>query len=961
MAKLTQDEIKWILSIDAGGVQKEIAATSSEIQKLSAENRLMEKDMKAAEKQIKEQERIMQRLAKAGMEESSAYKEARATRNSARADINSYTVRIRENSRAIKENEKKLKELNEGMKLNEMSMKQLRARAAYLRKQLSVTSYAANPKEYKKLQKELSRVNRRMADVSGKGKGLIAQFASMNHPVGTAARAVQGFGQALRALLGNPVGLIIMAIAGAFMALKKAVSSSEENLNKFQQLTAPLKALFDALLLIIQKVAGAILDFALKAVESFTKIAEKIPFIGGHMQKLNEKSREAVAIEKEKQKLRVRERESLISNAKKESEIARLRNEAKQRDKFSNEQIIQKLDRAIQLEKEIAQEKIDQAKISLEILKAEAARAQNTEEVNRKIAEQTALLANLETEFFKKTTRLESERFSRIDEMRREDEQAAKEALERKISAVDYALKEETKLLKQQLASGTITREQYDRELEEKTLKSLREKLKIAGLNKDQRIEIEQQILDFKIKAVELEKQFEKEREELAKSWRSRFLADNEKELEALNEKYEKELEDLKKSLEKKAITEVEFLEYKQQLLEEKEKELAEKRKKQKEARAEKELAELMAQKELEKMALQQAYASGLITKEEYQNALLELDKRYSMQALSIENISAQSKIKIQQEMLDASTKIMEEETAKQKAEQDKRAKLYFQFSEQIGTMLGGFISGNEDMVKSSLKAILNMALDALEAQVTMSIASATAQSFAQSDSVATFGATGLTRAAILTGLIKAAFAGVKAAVNSALSGGASSPESSGSTTTTSRVVSGRESGGFIDVTREQDGKNYRALLQPKKRGFINRPTVIVGDGPAGESMEWVAGNDALKNPTILPVIQLMNEAQQAGTIRTIDLNHIMRARMAGFASGGFISNGALPDSGPNRASLQPPYNNVGYSNIEQVLNELKALLSYLKKYGIKSSVNYHEFKKADENIESIKKKARRN
>lgn len=531
-----------------------------------------------------------------------------------------------------------------------------------------------------------------------------------------------------------------------------------------------------------------------------------------------------------------------------------------------------------------------------------------------------------------------------------------------RLKKIEEQFKSEQLLLKDKYAQGLLSQKEFEKQSEELQLAALNKKLEVVGLEKSQRLQIEEQILNFKVKAVELEKQFEKEREALAKSWRSRFLADNEKELEALNEKYDKELEDLKKSLEKKAITEVEFLEYKQQLLDEKEKELSEKKKKQKEAQADKELAELMARKELEKMALQQAYASGLITKEEYQNALLELDKRYSMQALSLENLSAQSKIKIQQEMLDASTKIMEEETAKQKAEQDKRAKLYFQFSEQIGTMLGGFISGNEDMVKSSLKAILNMALDALEAQVTMSIASATAQSFAQSDSVATFGATGLTRAAILTGLIKAAFAGVKAMVNSALSGGASSPDTSGSTTTTSRVVSGRESGGFIDVTREQDGKNYRALLQPKKRGFINRPTVIVGDGPAGESMEWVAGNDALKNPTILPVIRLMNEAQQAGTIRTIDLNHIMRARMAGFASGGFISNNIPPDSGSgsNMANLQSAYN-LEYSNMEQVLNELKALLSYLKKYGIKSSVNYHEFKKADENIESIKKKARRN
>jgi hypothetical protein len=56
--------------------------------------------------------------------------------------------------------------------------------------------------------------------------------------------------------------------------------------------------------------------------------------------------------------------------------------------------------------------------------------------------------------------------------------------------------------------------------------------------------------------------------------------------------------------------------------------------------------------------------------------------------------------------------------------------------------------------------------LDILEKQVTASIISATTASFAQPDSVLTFGATGVARAAILTGLIKAAFGVAKSALS---------------------------------------------------------------------------------------------------------------------------------------------------------------------------------------------------
>lgn len=116
------------------------------------------------------------------------------------------------------------------------------------------------------------------------------------------------------------------------------------------------------------------------------------------------------------------------------------------------------------------------------------------------------------------------------------------------------------------------------------------------------------------------------------------------------------------------------------------------------------------------------------------------------------------------------------------------------------------------------------------------------------------------------------------------------SGSSSGSSNTGKRVVTGKESGGFIAVSRAQDGKPFNAELDPDKRGYIDKPTVIVGEGPAGKSREWVASNAALENPTVAPIIQLLNESQEKGEIRTVDMNQIMRKRLAGFESGGSIS-----------------------------------------------------------------------
>lgn len=127
---------------------------------------------------------------------------------------------------------------------------------------------------------------------------------------------------------------------------------------------------------------------------------------------------------------------------------------------------------------------------------------------------------------------------------------------------------------------------------------------------------------------------------------------------------------------------------------------------------------------------------------------------------------------------------------------------------------------------------------------------------------------------------------------------------------TGARVATGRQSGGKIDVRRAQDNKLFPDTdYDPDARGFIDRPTVIVGEGPSGQSKEWVASNAAVSNPTVAPILDILDQSQQAGTIRTLDLNQAMRARMAGYASGGSIGTSAPVPSNPSggSGSVLPP------------------------------------------------------
>ena len=169
----------------------------------------------------------------------------------------------------------------------------------------------------------------------------------------------------------------------------------------------------------------------------------------------------------------------------------------------------------------------------------------------------------------------------------------------------------------------------------------------------------------------------------------------------------------------------------------------------------------------------------------------------------------------------------------------------------------------------------------------------------------------------------------------------------SGSSSVGSRVASGRESGGRIDVEREQDGKHFNAEYAPGKRGYVDHPTVIVGEGPRGRSKEWVASNAALENPTIAPLINLMDAAQRAGQIRTFDMSKYLMA-LQGRALGGSIARQTVQAS-PGTASegadfyvrtQESAHRDAGNATSGRNNDELLELLRELKRDGIRSFVS---------------------
>jgi len=500
-SKLKEDQIKWVLNLDAKGVQGEVQKLSNSIRSLKDENKFLNNEMKEATKQMNAAEKEMQKLEKAGRTHGKTYSELKGTYEGAKAEVAGYKAQLEKNNVTINEHNKKLDTTIKTMRVEDMTMSQLKKTAAQLQHQLNNTSAATNPKEYKQLQGELEKVNGRMVQVKGANQSLTKQLGSIPGPAGGAIRAVQGLGTALKALIMNPVGAIIMAIVLAFMALKKALNSSEEATNKFQQLLAPLGALLDWLLSLVQKAVIGIIEGITKAVSWITKMAERLPIVGKFVQKLNEKAAEAIELEKSKQELEKRRRAFTVKDAENEKRIAELRNEAKQKDIFSEEQRLEKIEEVIKLERQRADERKAIAIENFKLMSEEASRADNQTEKERMLAEAEAEKHRAETEFYQTTTRLASEKASLVIEIEKDKEEAQKNRIDNQIKNEEEALAKEQLILNKKLLENKITREEFDKAIEQAAIKSLENQLRVRGLENNKRMQLEKQLIDARLKA----------------------------------------------------------------------------------------------------------------------------------------------------------------------------------------------------------------------------------------------------------------------------------------------------------------------------------------------------------------------------------------------------------------------------------------------------------------------------
>lgn len=232
----------------------------------------------------------------------------------------------------------------------------------------------------------------------------------------------------------------------------------------------------------------------------------------------------------------------------------------------------------------------------------------------------------------------------------------------------------------------------------------------------------------------------------------------------------------------------------------------------------------------------------------------------------------------------------------------------YQQYGSQIGEAFGNLIGGQEDALQSLADATIDILFDVLDkmanawiaelaASSVKNVAKAQMESLSTPDSVLTFGASGIARAAIMSGLITAALAAAKAGIKAAIRGGSGSNADLSSGGSGQRVIkTGYSVGGHTG-----DGATLEVA------GVVHRGEYVVP--------KW-----QMQDPVSFDYVRALETIRQTRTrMNPLPVRY-------GYAEGGPVST-----------PVSPAYDD---GELKQTLNAMNRLLVKLDRQGVRTEFN---------------------
>lgn len=330
-------------------------------------------------------------------------------------------------------------------------------RMAALKEEWRATNSEARRNE---LGEQIAKVNQRLKDMdasvgnfqrnvgnySSALAGLRDGFVATAGGASSVINPVRNVTLGLKALSATPVISILGLLANILSKVISNLESSESNTNRLKVALAPLTAGANLVTKAFQFLGEKLADVA----EWTTKVLQKFGL-------LNKESEIHKKIAEDEIALVERRREVEMANADAQLEIAKLRAQAAEKDKYTASERLKFIEEAAQKEREIADRNIELARKEYEVLQEKSKLSQNSKEDNDALASAYVTLQNAETAYFNKTRELNAQRVEALNAIKAEAD-ALDKLNNKKLEAVKIngILKEadkETSDLKKELAA----------------------------------------------------------------------------------------------------------------------------------------------------------------------------------------------------------------------------------------------------------------------------------------------------------------------------------------------------------------------------------------------------------------------------------------------------------------------------------------------------------------------------
>jgi len=430
--------------------------------------------------------------------------------------------KLSELKREYNDSNKIINNLTKANKAQTGSLEQQKAQLSVLTKQLDLMNATQrdSTKEGKALKKQildLTNSLKNQEEAVGNNRRSVGDYAKgLNGMGGAAGQAVSGvtaLSASLKALLLNPVVLVVTAIVGALALFKKALTSGEEGQNKLNKVMGVFGAIIDKIVDVLEPLANFIMDNVIEAFDNLGKIAESaghlvadaLDFFGfdkaaeslnNFVDATDKVAVQAKKVADDRARADILDRELLVERAKAEQEIAALKLKAKQEDTVSAKDRKQALLDAQVLEDALIVKEQESLRLKFEAQKLENTFAASNKENLDKEAQLHANLLNNESQRIDKkrmTQRMLNTINDEINAENRARTKAEETEIKKRADAEQKIIEERLKRevdAQQQLRDLEVSRIADDRERQQQELVN-KFNDKIAKLKQDNEAEIE--------------------------------------------------------------------------------------------------------------------------------------------------------------------------------------------------------------------------------------------------------------------------------------------------------------------------------------------------------------------------------------------------------------------------------------------------------------------------------------